>query len=301
MSAMRFSIPSRWWLSLLVVPLVGCDAGAREQMQLQLEQLQTISAEKDSLLQQVAENAQLMNDISGELSKVREGKGGLVVSPESPFQVSRDSILHAIKEVTERVNESESRLRASQRRIRTLTSVNDSLRNSVSAFEATIANFETVIANQRVTIRSLADQVNTLMAQNLRLAAEKAALKDTVQDLATRDATVYYVIGTKKELIERGIVVEEGGSRVLFIFGKRGKTIRPATELDEEEFIAINKNEVTEIELPKPDKKYRIASRQNLGYLAEPPDDDGKVQGAIAISSPAEFWETSKFLIIVES
>jgi hypothetical protein len=288
-------------LFALTVLAAGCDRGAREQMQLQLEQLQAISGEKDSLLQQVAENARLMSEISGELAKVRDQGSGLVVSPESPIQVARDSILVAIKEVTDRVNESEARLRASQRRVRTLTAQNDSLRSSIASFEATIANFQTVIENQKVTIRSLANQVNSLMAQNLRLAAEKAALKDTVEALEEKDNTVYYVIGTKRELLERGIVVEEGGSRVLFIFGKRGKTLRPAHDLDESEFVAIDKQEVTEIPLPDPERRYRIASRQNLTYLAQPPDGDGKVQGTIEITSPGQFWETSRFLIIVET
>lgn len=301
MSRPKPPVLRRFWLPLAALAAMSCDTGGRERMAQQLVQLQTISAEKDSLLEQVAENARLMSDISTELAKVRESGGKMVVSPESPLQVARDSMLQAIKDVTGRVTESEARLRASQRRIRGLTAVNDSLRNSIVSFEATIANFQTVIENQKVTIRSLADQVNSLMAQNLRLAAEKAAIKDTMETLAEKDNTVYYVIGTKKELLERGIVEEKGGSRVLFIFGKRGKTLVPATDLDESEFIAINKQQVREIPLPKADAGYRIASRQNLAFLAEPPDGDGKVHGTIAITEPTEFWETSKFLIIVES
>jgi hypothetical protein len=297
-------IPVRWRRGALLVGALwalGCDSGAREQMRQQLAQLQTISAEKDSLLEQVAENARLMSEISTELAKVRGGRGGMVVSPESPLQLSRDSILLAIRDVTTRVNESEERLRASQQRVRALTGVNDSLRASIVSFEATIANFQTVIENQKVTIASLADQVNSLMAQNIRLASEKAALQDTVLALEEIESTVYYVIGTKDELIERGIVTEQGGSRVLFIFGKRGRTLVPATELNESQFVAINKYEVTEIPLPNPDKRYRIASRQNVTHLAQPPDKDGKVQGTLQITSPEEFWEASKFLIIVES
>ncbi len=301
MGGRRFRILHRSWLPLALCALLGCDRDAREQMQLQLQQVETISAEKDSLLERVAENARLMSEISAELAKVQEGGQGMVVSPESPIQMQRDSILNAIREVTERVTESEQRLLASQRRIRALTGQNDSLRKSIATFEETIANFQSVIENQKVTIGSLANQVNALMAQNVRLAAEKAALKDTVANLEERDNTVFYVIGTKKELIEKGVVVEEGGSRVLFIFGKRGKTLTPARDLDESLFTAINKHEVTEIEFPNPDKPYRIASRQNLEALVEPPDDDGKIRGAIQIGSPREFWEASRFLIIVES
>lgn len=294
--------PSLSSLSFVISAVaVACSGGVPEEVQQQIQELQAISVEKDSLLVQVAENARLMSEISDELAKVRDQGSGLVVSPESPIQVARDSLIVAVREVAERVKESEARLQASQRRVRALTAQSDSLRGTITSFEAAVTNFQTVIANQKVTIRSLADQVNSLMAQNLRLATEKAALKDTVETLAEKDKTVYYVIGTKQELLERRIVVEEGGSRVLFIFGKRGKTVRPALDLDADEFIAIDKQEVTQIPLPGPDRKYRVASRQNLGYLAKPPDADGKVQGTIEIASPEEFWEASRFLILVET
>ncbi len=289
-------------LAAMTLMLAGCNDGAQQQrLRQEMEQLSAISAEKDSLLQQVAENAQLMSEISTELSKVKDRRTGMVVAPESRLQMSRDSILAAIRDLAVRVDDSETRLEQSQRRIRSLSNVSDSLRTSVTAFEKTIADFRTVIDNQKVTIASLADQVNALMAENVRLVAENVALEDTMGVLAEMESTVFYTIGTKKELLDQGVVVEQGGSRVLFIFGKRGKTLVPALNLPDSAFVPINKREVFEIPFPDPEKEYRIASRQNVMYLAEPPNDDGKFRGALRIADPAGFWESSPYLIVVES
>ncbi len=287
-------------LAVVALALVGCE---NKETLRKLEELTIISAEKDSLLKEVVETTRLMNDISTELASVKDlgGPGdAVVVSPESPLQVSeayRDGILEKIQEVTKRVNLSEERLRASQRRIRRLSSSSDSLKSELVKFEVTIADFRTLIEDQKTSITALTDDVNELHAANVQLAAEKEALADTVQTMAEKENTVFYVIGSKNDLLERGIVVEEGG-KFLF-FGK--KTLQPARDLAEADFIAIDKREVTRIPFPRDDRKYRIASRHNLSYLGGMLENDGKIQGELEIDAPDEFWEPSKFLIIVES
>jgi hypothetical protein len=158
------------------------------------------------------------------------------------------------------------------------------------------------LENQKAAIEGLTARVEALEAENVVLATEKAALVDTVEQLVEENHTAYYVIGTKDELIQRGIVTEEGGSRVLFIFGKAGKTIVPSRQLDPADFIPIDIRNVTEIALPDSSREYRIASRQDMEALAEPPSD-GKIRNANAlrIADADQFWMPSKFLIIVRS
>ncbi|NIM52492.1 MAG: hypothetical protein GTN62_14270 [Gemmatimonadales bacterium] len=282
----------RGWLPLALLALVGCGPSEelQQQLQQQLADLTLVSAQRDSLLQEVADHARHMSEISAELAKVQvEGKA-LTVTAESPIQAARDSVLQKIKYITTRVNQTEARLRESRRRIRALTRLSDSLRTTL---EETIANYESVIATQRETIAQLTEAVTNLKADNVRLAAQ-------VDTLEAEASTVYYVIGTKDELLEQGLVKKEGGARFLFIFGKRGETLVPARDLDPSQFTAIDKREVTEIPLPEPDKTYRVASRQDLAYLETPPDEKGRITGDLRIASPDEFWTASKFLIIVQ-
>lgn len=287
MSVTRSVGPARALIPLSLAALVAC--GPSEEVQQKLAELETVSAQKDSLLLTVADYGRLVSDISAELAKVEVRGRELAVSTESPLAATRDSMIEKIRYLTERVDQSARQLRASRRRIEELTQLSDSLRTTL---ETTIANYESVIESQRERIAALTTQVAELETRNAELAAE-------VDTLTTEANTVYYVVGTKDELLQKGLVQKEGGARFLFIFGKRGETLVPARDLEPSEFTAIDKREVREIPLPEPDEEYTIASRHDLSYLETPPDEKGKIHGSIRIAEPDRFWSTSKFLIIV--
>lgn len=282
-------------LALLLA--LACSGKPSPEMQARLDSLQAAASERDRLVQEMAQNARMLSEISMDLSKVQV-RGQLNVSGESPGQAARDSVVQKVRYITTRLNQTENQLRQSERRLRSLTSVSDSLRTTLLA---TIANYDTIVASQRDQLTSFGAQIDTLKGQNVALTATNLALTDTVNDLSLRENTVYYVIGTKDELSRRGIVQETGGSRFLFVFWKSGKSLQPSRSLDPSAFTAIDKRQVTTIQLPDSSKTYRIASRQDLSSLATPPDGDGKIHGNVQIASPARFWAASKYLIIVES
>src|SRR5713101_3881098 len=280
-------------LPALLLGLVACQNQPSKETQAKLDQLATVSTQRDQLVQEMADNARLMSEIGAELVRVQIPAKRLHVSSESPMRAARDSMIQRIHYIAVKVNESESRLRESERRISTLTALSDSLRTTL---DSTLANFRTVVESQKATIASLTDQVTQLSAAN-------AALTDTVNVLATATIRVYYVIGTEDELIQRGIIRKEGGSRFLFVLWKSGQTLVPGRQLDPSEFrVVSNKRETREITLPDSTRPYRIASRQDLSALETPPNPDGQITGRfIKIADPERFWSTSKFLIIVQS
>ncbi len=286
MSVQRLAVAS---LTVLVLGIVGC--GPSEETLQRIEELELAAAQKDSLVQEIADIANFMSEINAELAKVQL-EGAELAQVESPVQASRDTVLTKIRVLNTRFDETASRLASSRRRIRGLTRVSDSLRVTL---EQTITNYELMLESNREAIMALSDQVESLTEQNVQL----AAAVDTLE-AATR--TVYYVVGTEDELLARGIIRKEGGSRVLFIFGKRGQTLVPARELNPADFTAIDKWEMTQIPLPDSTAEYRIASLQNLEYLMTPRDDKGRIkgQGSLDIGTPEPFWMPSKFLIVVE-
>ena len=154
-------------------------------------------------------------------------------------------------------------------------------------------SFENCAARMRLrnpssvtTIDLLTEQVNTLTAENV-------ALRDSL-------STGYYVIGTRDELKKKGILTEQGGGRVLFILWRTGKTLQPARNLNPTLFTAIDTRKVTQIPLPSARAEYRVASLQDLDYVAEQRDNN-KFSGvsSLTITSPVDFWRNSKFLVIV--
>lgn len=288
--ARTWTTSTAWVAAALVAGAIACQRGPTP------EQL-AIMAQKDSLVQEVAEQSRVMSDISAELAKVQVQGKELAIKSESPRTALRDSIFARIGYVTDRLTSAEKQLRTSKQRIAGLTKISDSLK---ATLESTITNYESTIASQKTTLDDLNAQVQKLSAENADLTVAKAALSDTVRTLAQENSTVYYIVGTKDELLKRGIIREEGGSRVLFIFGRAGKTIVPARDLQPSEFTPIDKHQVTEIPLPQ-EAEYRLASQQNVDALATPPDPHGRIKGSVLrIAEPDRFWVGSKFLIIVQ-
>jgi hypothetical protein len=117
---------------------------------------------------------------------------------------------------------------------------------------------------------------------------------------AAATATGFYIVGTRDELKKKGILTEQGGGRVLFILWRTGKTLQPARNLDPSLFTAIDTRQVTQIPLPSASAEYRVASLQDLSYVAEE-RTNSKYSGvpSLTITSPVDFWRTSKFLIII--
>jgi uncharacterized coiled-coil protein SlyX len=268
-------------LALPVFALAACGTSAETERK--LAELEQVNAQKDSLMQEVAIGSRLISDVNTELAKVKINRNRLHVSSESPITASNDTLIAKLHYVVARVGETERALNESRQRIKNLTTLSDSLRSS---YDSTVGNLQAVIASQKTTIDLLTDQVNTLTEENV-------ALRDSL-------ATGYYVIGTRDELKKKGILTEQGGGRVLFILWRTGKTLQPARNLNPELFTAIDTRKVTSIPLPSARASYRVASLQDLDYIAEQRDHN-KYSGVsnLTITSPVDFWRNSKFLVII--
>ncbi|HJS41996.1 MAG TPA: hypothetical protein VJ755_00870 [Gemmatimonadales bacterium] len=271
----------KFTLAALVFAAAACGSSAETERK--LAELEQINAQKDSLMQEVAISSRLITDVNLELAKVKVGRDRLRVSSESPITASNDTLLARLRYVVARVGETERALNDSRQRVKLLTSLSDSLR---AAYDSTVANLQSVVTAQKTTIDLLTDQVNILTVENV-------ALRDSL-------STGYYVIGTRDELKKKGILTEQGGGRVLFILWRTGKTLQPARNLDPDLFTPIDTRRVTQIPLPAARAEYRVASLQDLDYIAEERHNN-KYSGTptLTITSPVDFWRTSKFLIII--
>src|SRR2546426_3226983 len=127
---------------------LACNGKPSPALQARIDSLQNAANERDRVVQELAQDARMISDVSTELAKVQV-RGKLNVSSESPGQASRDSVVARVRYITDHLNASESQLRSSERRIRGLSSLSDSLRANLTA---TIANYDTVVASQRTQL-----------------------------------------------------------------------------------------------------------------------------------------------------
>lgn len=266
----------------------------------QVQEMTVVAAAKDSLVRDLAETTKLLSDINTEIIKVSTKKPvEPVVGAEGMATNERAMVLKRVQDLTSRLKANETRLAASQRRLRQLTGESDSLKSTLSELQATIDGLQQTLESQKNTIATLEADLTGAKQQVTALSEEKAVLTDTVSAITTRENTVYYVIGTRKELKDRGIIVEEGGTRFL-IFTRTGEVLKPAPNLDPSAFTAIDRRTVTEIKLPNPDKEYQLVTNQAQSYSNIAPEAKGRIKGSLQITSPDRFWGQSRFLILVE-
>jgi hypothetical protein len=129
------------------------------------------------------------------------------------------------------------------------------------------------------------------------LNVQTASLRDTVVHLTAYKNRVYYAVGTKDELLKNGVVTKEG-SKFLFFGGTR---LEPARKPNLDAFKMVDKTQTVSIPLPRPDKRYKIVSRQSPEYLTGQVRENGEVEGVVEIAQPEEFWSASRYLILVEN
>ena len=287
----------------------GCN---QAELKKALADAKSAEAQKDSLLTEVLETTQFVTDINGELAKAKSlAVTATSTDPGLPGarkdREDRKAALERVQAVIAKLNESEAKLTETEARAKTSRQRNARLLAQIATYKKTIEElrttaeaqkleYETQLAAANTQIATLAGRVDTLTTEKGQLESDKAALTDTVVNLTAYKNTVYYAVGTKDELMKKGIVTKEGSK--FLVFG--GTRLEPARNLSPEAFTAIDKTANKSIPLPRTDKKYKIVSRQSPTYLASGVTKDGKVTGTIDIGQPEEFWAASKYLILVQ-
>jgi predicted nucleic acid-binding Zn-ribbon protein len=298
-----------WLIALAVVATTGCN---QAELKKALAEAKTSEAQKDSLLTEVLETTQFVSDVNSELAKaktltVKSASTDPGVPGAKKDREERQASLERIKQVIVRLNEAETKLTETETRAKQSRQRNARLLAQIETFKKTVddlrttaeqqkTEYETALAEKDTQIATLAGRVDTLSTEKAGLETVNVALTDTVANLTSYKNTVYYAVGTKDELIKRGVVTKEGSK--FLIFG--GTKLMPARNLDPSAFTAIDKSQQTTIPLPRSDKKYKIVSRQSPSHLGPTVTKDGKVSGSVQITQPEEFWSPSKYLILVQ-
>lgn len=246
---------------------------------------------QSQLIGDAATSARLVSEINADLSRARiEVKDDR--RPESGIQNASDElrvVQQKVQVVLERLNASDARIR----RMRA-DSVSRSMLNAQQA--AQIAEYEQSITQLRATVEQQVKEIAFLGLQVDSLGRENVALTARNVAMAAHEDSVFIAIGTEKELTEKGIIRREGGT--LLAFG-RGKTIVPARALDPTDFVVLSKSQDRTIQLPRPDKEYRLVSRQNLEFT-DSQVKEPMVKGQLNVTDPERFWAPSKYLILVQ-
>ncbi len=261
-------------------------------------QRDSVDAAQETLLAESMAVMEFVGELNNELARagrlrVELSSGVAGESKIAEAKREREALADRVRDILAQLDSSEARLDRAQKRVTRLAGRESALTARVAALTTRLDSIRTsaMAEQQALTARiaGLEGTVATLAGDTARLAARVARLSDSAH-------TVYYVAATERELLERGIVVREGGRRYVFA-GPR--SIQPARRLPPEAFKAIDMTKTRTI--PLPPGQYKIVSRHSLELVKPDTLTGNKVGGALRVTSPEDFWGNSKFLILVRA
>jgi regulator of replication initiation timing len=292
-----------WLLPLIAVPMACTSprerARADSAVALAAQQrvmMDKLTAQRDSVSHVLGDADSFIGQIDKSISRVKGLPAG-----ERPKHSSESGIedqLRGRKDLLRRVDALVARARETSRQV---TELQDRQTQLLAENGKLTAETQRLRDSVDAAVRRIAEMDASLDQQAKTIAALEARIDDLGKEISTARAAysrAYYVIGTESELIQKGVVVKEGGTNLLI---KRiGRTLVPARELPKDVFTTIDTRDVHTIEIPDTTRKYQIVSRQSLDDAKVAVRDGAYFRGPLEIPEAERFWSSSRYLIIVQ-
>ncbi len=278
-----------WILLLPVVFLMACKGGSNPEMDAlksENERLRAESQTKDSTLNSVFSS---YNEIEQNLALIKEKEqlirkaGSTDINADSRQRITEDLTMisqlmeknkQTIASLKKKLNSSDLKIAEFQKTVEVLT-------KTIEAKDAEIVALTNQLASKDSELKDLAVQIKSITSD---LATREQIISQ--QDAELNKA--YYVIGTEKELREKGIVTREGG------FVGIGKSRTLSKDFNAQHFTEIDIRKLKTI--PVNAKSARIITvhpSQSYNLVGEK-----SVEKLEILDAPA-FWRTSKHLVVV--
>ncbi len=236
---------------------------------------------------------QAIAEIQDSLDAISPGSGGLPANSES-FENERRMGGPSGQQALDRIAVLRTSIKHSKERIVQLEANVKESGIQVAGLQRLIGNLKKSVAEKEQLVADLSTRVEAL---NTQVTGLSVAVQETQDTLRTRDqqleerrrelATVYYVIGSKKELSESGVIQSSGG--VLGI----GKTLLPSANPVPNAFTALDTDQEDVIRTSS--EKARVLSAQPASSY-ELRLVDGKME--LHILSPSEFRKVKQVVIL---
>jgi hypothetical protein len=183
------------------------------------------------------------DDGTRELSQQLDAEKSLT-KERSDETMDRIAVIRAgVERAKTRILDLEARLQAGDEKMAGLEKLVKNLRASVAEKEVVIAQLTTRVDELQTQVAGLTTKVQEgsqlIEAQAVTIETQTAAIEDRRRELGT----VYYAIGSKKELKKAGLVVSKGGVLGL------GRTLKLSGQFDASQFTAVDTDKETVIHI----------------------------------------------------
>ena len=245
---------------------------------------------KDSTISEMLKS---FNDIEGNLMSIREkeknvklqsstGNGEVKADIKERIQEDIAAINQLLENNKKAMDGMRSKLKKSGLKMDELNKMIENLNQRLADKDIEIGDLKQQLANLNIKIEGLNANVNDLSKSN--------EAKAQVIDQQTQSMnTAYYIVGTQKELKEKGVISKEGG------FIGIGRSAKLKQDFDNSLFTKVDITKFNNINIGG--KKVNIITTHDAkSYSVE---GDKKKTDRIVITNAESFWKVSKYLVVV--
>ena len=266
------------------------------------EELQRLQAQNDSLRSvattggvKIDEYFAAFNSIQENLNKIKEKEqiismktqSGQELDETSADQINNDilAIYELMQKNKQTVNDLNSKLQKNNLKNKEMAKTIQLLTEQINSKDSEINTLKSQLEKLNFNVKQLEIQmaeIDSTLKEEQRLSEEKSEIISS-QDEALN--TVYYVVGTKKELMSHNIVAKDG------VF----KPLKIGPGMDKSYFTKVDLRACNSVTLNV--KKAQMLSSHPAGSFKLV--QKGKIIEKIQITDPFKFWENSKILVVV--
>lgn len=278
-----------FWLLFIFVPFVACDNNSGGNKVSEKDSLRMALYEKDSLLNEVFAS---LGTISANLEQIKSregvitttiGSGDLQKEPIAQIKediLAIDELLMSNREALSRLEKSAAQLKSVNVRVAELEKLIAQMTSQLEAKDVEIATLKDELIQMNVEIEELSMQVFGLEIEN-------ADLQGEVKSQDERLNTVYYIMLSKKELVDRGILKKSG---------LVGRTLKISdVEALGDALVSVDKRTFDQLIVGQKGMEI-ITTHPKDSYTLEM--DDKGVFLSLVITDREKFWEYSKVLVV---
>ncbi len=288
-------------LCICAIIAVGCNTKSDE-LEKQNAELQAKSNElykeltnRDEFIGQVMES---INGMHENLEGTRVKEQVLLNQTDKLEGTKKASSAEIRQNMLGQIADIDSTLTSDKKKLADLQTKVKSYKTQFASLNKMIANLKQTLDEREASITQLQGRIAELegvVTQKTMMVAQRDSTINVQQGLISKQTskinTGYYIIGTRRELKEKGIIAEEGG----FLWGLFGSTTILANGFNSSLFTPIDKTTATKIDVDR--NISEIIPKRNLACYSATESADRRSASVVILKSD-QFWQDNYVVII---
>ena len=288
-------------LCVCAIIVAGCNTRSDElekqnaELQAKSNELNKELTNRDEFIGQVMES---INGMHENLEGAREKERLLLNQTDKLEGTKKASSVEIRQGMLVQLADIDSSLKTDKKKLADLQAKVKSYKTQFASLNKMIANLKQTLEEREASIATLQTRVTELKGEvvqkNLMVAQRDSTINvqaGVITKQTTRINTGYYVIGTRRELKEKGIIADEGG----FLWGLFGSTTILANGFNASLFSPIDKTTATKIDVRG--NISEVIPKRNIACYSAAQSAD-RTSSTLSILKSDQFWQDNYVVII---